>query len=286
MDSYDIALALASGYSLYGETAMRDLMSYDPVKYQEVQKWQKWIQTGDTVNAIASGEHGSATTQIDKSTNTVNNSINSWTNMNSNERTHDQVQALLTGKLSNNQTATTATQEMLNLKSQIAELEEKMANLPKEAKASFKGDVPQYVVDAFVSNNAQRYQSEINKLQSRYQSALDLYKTELSNAQWMTEMDLKQKEYNFKVNQQNWENAYKTSQTAWEQAFKTRQQNRTEQYQANSLLMNNIKTDKDGKPYIINPDGTYEYLSDATYSNALKGQIQGAIDSLNTAWQD
>lgn len=286
MDSYDIALALASGYSLYGETAMRDLMSYDPVKYQEVQKWQKWIQTGDTVNAIASGEHGSATTQIDKSTNTVNNSINSWTNMNSNERTHDQVQALLTGRLSNNQTATTATQEMLNLKSQIAELEEKMANLPKEAKASFKGDVPQYVVDAFVSNNAQRYQSEINKLQSRYQSALDLYKTELSNAQWMTEMDLKQKEYNFKVNQQNWENAYKTSQTAWEQAFKTRQQDRTEQYQANALLMNNIKTDKNGNPYIINPDGTYEYLSDATYSNAIKGQIQSAIDSLNASWKD
>lgn len=270
MDSYDIALALSSGYSLYGETAMRDLMSFDPAKYQEVQKWMKWIQTGDTVNAIASGKSGSATTQIDKTTNTVNNSIESWTNSNSNERTHDQVQELLTGKLGNNQTATTATQEMLNLKSQIAELEEKMANLPKEAKASFKGDVPQYVVDAFVSNNAQRYQSEINKLQSRYQSALDLYKTELSNAQWMTEMDLKQKEYNFKVNQQNWENAYKTSQSAWEQAFKTRQQDRTEQYQANSLLMNNIKTDKNGNPYIINPDGTYTYLTDATYSQALK----------------
>jgi len=53
MDSYDIALALASGYSLYGETAMRDLMSYDPAKYEEVKRWEKRIQTGDTVNAIA-----------------------------------------------------------------------------------------------------------------------------------------------------------------------------------------------------------------------------------------
>lgn len=77
---------------------------------------------------------------------------------------------------------------MLNLKEQIAELEEKMANLPNEAQKAFKGDVPQYIVDAFVSNNAQRYQSEINKLQSRYNSALDLYKTELSNTQWEAEM--------------------------------------------------------------------------------------------------
>ena len=50
----------------------------------------------------------------------------------------------------------------------VAELEEKIANLPKEAKKQFKGDVPQYIVDAYVSNNAQRYQSELNKLQSRY----------------------------------------------------------------------------------------------------------------------
>lgn len=83
MDSYDIALALSSGYSLYGETAMRDLMSYDPAKYQEVQQWVKRIQTGDTVNAIAQGEHGSATEQLDKSTNTVNDSIDVWVNSNS-----------------------------------------------------------------------------------------------------------------------------------------------------------------------------------------------------------
>lgn len=275
MDSYDIALALSSGYSLYGETAMRDLMSYDPAKYQEVQKWMKWIQTGDTVNAIAQGEHGSATEQIDKSTQTVNNSIESWTNANSTWRTHDQVQELLTGKLANNQTATTATQEMLNLKRDIAELEEKMANLPKEAQKAFKGDVPQYIVDAFVSNNAQRYQSEINKLQSRYNSALDLYKTELSNAQWETEMWLKVKEYNFKVGQQNWENAFKTRQQAW-----------TEQYQAQSLLLNNIKTDKNGNPYIINSDGTYQYLDDATYKIAKQQQIQLWIDTLNAVYQD
>lgn len=175
---------------------------------------------------------------------------------------------------------------MLNLKSQIAELEEKMANLPKEAQKSFKGDVPQYIVDAFVSNNAQRYQSEINKLQSRFNSVLDLYKTELSYAQWQTEMELKTKEYNFKVGQQQWENAYKISQQQWENNFRTRQQSWTETYQAQSLLLNNIKTDKNGMPYIINPDGTYQYLTDATYEIAKRQQIQNGIDTLNAVYQD
>lgn len=297
MDSYDIALALASGYSLYGETAMRDLMSYDPVKYEEVKRWEKRIQTGDTVNSIAQWKHGSATEQVTKSTDVVNDSINAWTNNNSNERTHNQVQELLTGKLTNNQTATTATQEMLNLKEEIAELEEKMANLPKEAQKAFKGDVPQYIIDAFVSNNAQRYQSEINKLQSRYNSALDLYKTELSHAERESEMELKVAEYNFKINQQNWDNAFKTSQQNWENAFKinselwnqqfkTRQQDRTEKYQSDSLLMNNVKTDKKWMPYIVNPDGTYTYLTNSTESKLLESYVQNAVDTLNAVYQD
>lgn len=153
MDSYDIALAKAGGSSLYGETAMRDLSINDPAKYQEVQKWLKWIQTGDTVNSIASGETVSATSQIDKSTQAVNDSVNKWVNANSTERSHDDVQALLTGKLNNSQTAQTATQEMLNIQKDIADLEEKIANLPNDAKRAFKGDVPQYIVDAFVANN-------------------------------------------------------------------------------------------------------------------------------------
>ena len=275
MSSYDIALSLDAGYSIYGDTAMRDLATMDPVKYQEIQTELKKIQAWNTANDIASWTHGSATEQVENATNVVNDSIEAWVNQNSNERTYDQVEEQLTSKLEFNQTANSATQEMINIKKQIADLEEEKAGLFDKVKKEFKWDVPQYIIEARVSNEGQRIQSELNKLESRYNSMLDLYKIEVSNAQWQTEMELKQKEYNFKVNQQNWENA-----------FKTRQQDRIEQYQANSLLMNNIKTDKDGKPYIINPDGTYEYLTDATYEKAIKSQIQKAVDALNLSWQD
>jgi predicted transcriptional regulator len=97
--------------------------------------------------------------------------------------------------MANNQVATTATQEMLNINAQIAEYEEKMNNLEREANSVFKGDVPQYIANAYMNNKRQQYQSEINKLESRYNAALDLYKTELSNAQWKEEMNLKYLQY-------------------------------------------------------------------------------------------
>lgn len=126
-----------------------------------------------------------------------------------------------------------------------------------------------------MANEGQRLKAELSKLESRYNSALDIYKTQLSNAQWQAEMNLKERQYNFNVSQQNWENA-----------FKTRQQDWTEKYQAQSLMLNNIKTDKNGKPYVINADGTYTYLTDATYSQAVQQQIDMAIDTLNTVWKD
>jgi hypothetical protein len=170
---------------------------------------------------------------------------------------------MITGKLENSQTAQTATQEMLSLNEQMAELEEKMANLPKEAQKAFKGDAPQYIVDAFVANNAQRYQSELNKLQSRYNAAIELYKTEVAQKQWEAEMDLNERKFSFTKAQQSWENNFKSRQQAWD-----------EYYQGSQLRLSNIKTDDKGKPYIVNPDGTYEYLTDMTYQRAVEQQVQ------------
>ena len=121
---------------------------------------------------------------------------------------------------------------MLNIKKDIAEIEERMANLPNEARKLFKGDVPQYIIDAYVANNSQRLQSELNKLQSRYNGAIELYKTELAQKQREVEMDLKQRQYNFDVNQAMRERNFKATQQAWENDYKTK-----------SLLMSNIKTD-------------------------------------------
>lgn len=275
MNSYDVAVSIANGYDPYGSQAMRDLSQYDPQKYQEIQGYLKQIQGEEDINNIATNGTLNKTEQINKSNDSVNNSITSWVNQNSTERNASQVQTTLTNKLANSQVANSATQEMLNINSQIAEIQEKMNNLPNEARKQFKGDVPQYIVDAYVTNRNQQYQSELNKLQSRYNSAIELYKTELGQKQWEAEMELKQREYNFKVSQQNWENTFKQNQQNW-----------TQYYQGQQLQLSSIKTDAKGRPYVINSNGSYTYLTDDTYNMAVREQVQAGVNSLMTVWQD
>lgn len=275
MNSYDVAVSVANGYDPYGSQAMRDLSQYDPAKYQEIQWYIKQIQGEDDINNIATNGTLNKTEQINKSNDSINNSITSWVNQNSTERNASQVQTTLTNKLANSQVANSATQEMLNINAQIAEIQEKMNNLPNEARKQFKWDVPQYIVDAYVTNRNQQYQSELNKLQSRYNSAIELYKTELGQKQWEAEMELKQKEYNFKVSQQNWENTFKQNQQNW-----------TQYYQGQQLQLSSIKTDAKGRPYVINSNGSYTYLTDDTYNMAVREQVQTWVNSLMTVWQD
>lgn len=258
MDSYDIALIECSGASLYWETAMRDLATYDPQKYREIQEYKKQIQAWDVVNAIASGEYNSTTTQADKSVQSVNSSVETWVSQNSTGRTSGQVQDIITNKLASSQVATTATQEMLDLQRQMAEIEETMSNLPKEAKKAFKGDVPQYIIDAYVSNNAQRYQSELNKLQSRYNGAIDLYKTELAQKQWEAEMELKKAQFNSDQNYRNREMSYNNKKLALSAQDQAWNQN----YMNQKLKYDNIQ-EINGEAYVMDAStGKWTKLSD------------------------
>lgn len=64
MNSYDIALSISAGTDPYGSQAMRDLMQYNPAKYQEVQAELKKINGMEDVNNIAQGGTVNKTTQI------------------------------------------------------------------------------------------------------------------------------------------------------------------------------------------------------------------------------
>lgn len=275
MNSYDIAVSMSAGTDPYGSQAMADLAQFDPAKYQEIQQQLKNLQSMEDVNNIAQGGKVNKTAQIESMNDTVNSDINSRALNNSNDRSYNDTLNLVTTKMSSSGTAQSATQEMLNLNSQMADLQEKMDKLPQEAKKAFKWDVPQYIVDAFIANRSAQYQSEMNKLQSRYNSAIDLYKTELSQKQWEAEMDLKQRQFQQQINQQNWSNAFQTAQQQW-----------TQFYQGQQLKFNNIKTDSKGRPYLLNADGTFQYLTDATYTQALQQQVKQGVDSLNAIYQD
>lgn len=265
MSSEDIATSITWWYTPYGDQAMRDLQQYNPEKYAEVQKFIKQQEWQNSINSITTGNvSGINTTQT--SIDNVNNWVDSWADsLSTSPQQAWQLVTNISNTMSNNWVATTATQEMLNLNAQMADIQEKMANVKKDAQKAFKWDVPQYIVNAYTNNRLQEYQSEYNKLESRYNSAMDLYKTELSNAQWKEEMNLKYLQYQQWVSESNWK----------------------QYYQSMQLKQDSIKR-VNGKAYQMNYDGTMTQISDTTayttYMNNTNQLLQWYIAQYTNGW--
>ena len=265
MSSEDIATSISWWYTPYWEQAMRDLQQYNPEKYAEVQKFLKQQEWQNSINSITTGNvSGMNTTQT--SIDNVNNWVDSWADsLSTSPQQAWQLVTNISNTMSNNWVATTATQEMLNLNAQMADIQEKMANVKKDAQKAFKWDVPQYIVNAYANNRLQEYQSEYNKLESRYNAAMDLYKTELSNAQWKEEMNLKYLQYQQWVSESNWK----------------------QYYQSMQLKQDSIKR-VNGKAYQMNYDGTMTQISDTTayttYQKNTNELLQWYIAQYTNGW--
>ena len=281
MDSYDIAVSMSAWIDPYGSQAMADLATYDPMKYKEIQDNLKNIQTMQDVNNISQGNGVEKVNQTEEQTNTINNSIDSWTKNNSTDRSYSDTLGILTDKLSSSQTASTATQEMLNINKDMAEIQEKMNNLPNEARKYFKGDVPQYIVDAYVSNRTAQYQSELNKLQSRYNSAVDLYKTEVAQKQWDVEMQLKQQQLNADYNQQLWDRTYKNRQLAMQMD----QNDWNKKYQQLKLSFDNIKN-INWTDYYMDANGQWKELNSEIAYQIYKWDVDEKLQNYLNIYPD
>lgn len=265
MSSEDIATSITWWYTPYWDQAMRDLMQYNPEKYAEVQQFIKQQKWQNSINSITTGEiSGMNTTQT--SIDNVNNWVDSWADsLSSSPQQAWQLVTNISSSMANNWVATTATQEMLNLNAQMADIQEKMANVKKDAQKAFKWDVPQYIVDAYANNRLQEYQSQYNKLESRYNAAMDLYKTELDNAKRKEEMNLKRLQYQQDVAMNNWKMYY----------------------QGVQLKQDSIKR-VDGKAYQMNYDWTMTQISDTTayttYQKNTSQLLQWYIAQYTNGW--
>lgn len=258
-----IAYSLAWWDNAFSEQTIRDVKRYAPEFWSIVQAEQKKLEAEDVINAIASW---SALPNLwQTATDNVNNWVNTWAEWISwtPQQTSYTIANAQTA-MNNNLVANNATQLISSIDEQIEEYKSKIWNLRKEANSIFKWDVPDYVVNAYINNRSQQYQSEIEKLEWRRQSALDLYKIELSNYQRGVEMDLKYKQFNQDVNNENWDRWYKEQQ----------------------LNKANIHWEN-WKAYQVNSDWTVTQLTDATAYNNYMTDVQNAINgykALYTAW--
>lgn len=198
MDSNSIASAIISGVMATDSQQMRDLMQYDPAKYQEVKQAEKKIRGQMNINTITSGEWDFNTVATNWQSG-INNEITDFALNNSNWTTSTaDILKSVNSSLSSNQSAATASEQMATIENDMATLQNRMKNLKREASQVFKWDVPQYIVNAYVANRTQEIQDQLSILENRYKAAQTRYQDEWERTKWNAEFELKKEELKLK----------------------------------------------------------------------------------------
>lgn len=198
MDSNSIASAIISWAMATDTQAMRDLMQYDPAKYQEVKQAEKQIRGQMNINTITSGEWEFNTVATNWQSG-ISNEITDFA-LNSSNWTTSTADILksVNSSLSSNQSAATASEQMATIEADMATLQNRMKNLKKEASTVFKWDVPQYIVNAYIANRTAEIQDQLSILENRYNAAYSRYQNEWEQTKWNAEYKLKQEELDLK----------------------------------------------------------------------------------------
>ena len=204
MDSEKVAVLISDWLSPFSEQTMRDLQQWNPAKYKEIQDNVKKIKWQDIVNQISEGWSVNVTSQLDASVSNVNTSMNNFVNSTASGSGAWTLATNLNNALAQSETVSTARWQMEEYKKKIADIQQSIDELPSLANQYFKWDVPQYLVNAFISNRTQKYQKEIEKYQNLYNATLDEAKLEISQQQWREEMNYKRSSLQ---SDQNYKNA-------------------------------------------------------------------------------
>ena len=191
MDNWAIAAAIIANAMPSDSQAMRDLMQYDPAKYQEVQQQIKQLKWQMTINSITNWDAYPTFNNGNAVTNDISDFATTYSNWTTS--TAD-ILKNVNSSLSSNDAASTASETMASIESDMAVLQNRLKNLKKEANTVFKWDVPQYIVNAYISNRTAEIQDQMSILENRYNSAQSRYQQEWERTKRAAEFDLKKQE--------------------------------------------------------------------------------------------
>lgn len=203
MNSKAIAYIINDWKSPFDEQTMRDLQTFNPVKYQEIQNELKQIKWQNIVNQISENWTIDLTSDLDASVNNVNTSMNNFVNSTASGSGAWTLATNLNNALAESEIVSSAREQMEIYKRKIVDIQQSIDELPSLANSYFKWDVPQYIINAFINNRTQKYQSELERYENLYNASLDEAKLEISQEQFNQEMNYKWSSLQADVNYKN-----------------------------------------------------------------------------------
>lgn len=187
----DVATCIVNGYSTRSEQTWRDAQKYYPefisLVNEEVKK-QRWQQN---ITNISMWGKMDVTNQLTASENNVTTSMNTYVNKTASGSWAWTLATNLNNALADSEIVSGAREQMEVYKRKIVEIQQAAEDLPALAQQSFKWDVPQYMVNAFINNRMQQLNKELQKYQNLYNASLDEAKLEIAQTQWREEMNYK-----------------------------------------------------------------------------------------------
>ena len=191
-DPKNIAECIRSWATYWSEQTWRDAQQYYPELIAEVNAEVKKINTQANVTAIASG--GEMVTNTNWQSSISNEMANFWLNNATSVKSAAEITNDVKNAMAEKQSANEASETMATIEEDMAILKNRLKNLREEANRAFKWDVPDYMVNAYISNKTQEIQNQMSILEDRYNAAYNRYKTELAQTQWEKEYQLKEKQ--------------------------------------------------------------------------------------------
>lgn len=197
-----LASSIKAWSILSGGQAMRDLQTYNPEKYQQLQEYQQKEDTLNQINMIASGNiKDSATNLQDKTWESINNYLSETV---ANAGWDALARMDLDTALSQNQWLINYAERMSYYQGQINQIDQTISNLAEDARKKLREatweNVLEYQVQNYINNRSKKLYKQRENLMNQYNYYKWVYEAQIEEEATKWERDYKERQLKLQEN--------------------------------------------------------------------------------------
>lgn len=248
-----LASSIKAWSILSGGQAMRDLQTYNPEKYQQLQEYQKKEETLDQINMISSGNVKDSETDLqDKTADSINNYLNETV---ANAWGDSLSRMDLDTALSQNQGLVNYAERMSYYQAQINQLDQTIADLADDARTRLSKttgeNVPEYMIQNYINNRSKKLYKQRDNLLNQYNYYKWVYEAQVEQEAQEWERDYKERQLKLQEDKALWDQAMDTAKLTYD--------------------YDKLYSDKDMSKYTTASGDAWEWLS--AYINSIQDKI-------------
>lgn len=204
-----LASSIKAWSILSGGQAMRDLQTYNPEKYQQLQEYQKKEETLDQINMISSGNVKDSETDLqDKTADSINNYLNETV---ANAWGDSLSRMDLDTALSQNQGLVNYAERMSYYQSKINQLDQTIWDLEEDARRRLSKttgeNVPEYMIQNYVNNRSKKLYKQRDNLLNQYNYYKWVYEAQIEQEATEWERNYKERQLKLQEDKALWDQA-------------------------------------------------------------------------------